>query len=107
MKSGGALGLLPDQVPSGKAIDSKFFNYKVSTSTLIHKLIMKYKCKVIFGYALRNERNGIKYDVYLSNAPTDLYNSNPEISVRAMNKMFEDFISLNPDKYLWVYKRFK
>jgi len=108
IKSGGSIGILPDQVPDGNGgIFSSFFGRKSYTSTLVCKLANKLKCQVVFCYALRKEKPYLHYDAYYIQAENLISHDNIEIATNALNKTIERFISQAPEQYIWGYKRFK
>lgn len=108
IKSGGSVGILPDQVPDGNGgIYSKFFGRKCFTSTLVCKLANKLQCPVVFCYALRSQENPTFYDAYYYQAPKDIYNENIATATDALNQSIEQFINQSPEQYIWGYKRFK
>ncbi len=108
IKSGGCIGILPDQVPEGNGgVYSRFFNRKCYTSTLVCKLANKLKCPVVFCYALRKQQQQIKYNAYYHVAPQEIFDDNIDHATRALNQTIEGFINTSPEQYLWGYKRFK
>ncbi len=105
---GGNIGILPDQVPLGNGgVYTTFFGRLAYTSTLACKLAKKHKCKIVIGYALRNEKQRFCYDIYCSAAPEEVYSNDVRVATRALNHFIEKCILTAPEQYLWVYKRFK
>ena len=108
IKNGGSVGILPDQVPDGNGgVYSSFFTRQTYTSTLVCKLAKKLQCPVVFGYALRNTKQSLRYDAYYYEASKDIYNKDINVATNALNKSIEDFITTAPEQYVWGYKRFK
>ena len=108
IKNGGSVGILPDQVPDGNGgVYSSFFGRQAYTSTLVCKLAKKLQCPIVFGYALRNTQNSLRYDAYYYEAPKEVYSDNIIIATDALNKKIESFINTVPEQYVWGYKRFK
>ena len=108
IKSGGSVGILPDQVPDGNGgVYSAFFARQTYTSTLVCKLAKKLQCPVVFCYALRNTEKSLRYDAYYYEATKDIYDENNIIATNALNKSIEQFIATAPEQYVWGYKRFK
>ena len=108
VKSGGSIGILPDQVPDGNGgCYSQFYGRKAYTSTLVCKLANKLRCPVIFCYALRNSKIPPRYDAYYYEAPDEIYSDDISIGTDALNKCIESYINTRPEQYLWGYKRFK
>lgn len=107
LKKGGSIGFLPDQVPSGNGgVYAPFFNRLAYTTTLVCKLASKYKCDVVFCYALRREGKKLRYDTFYYAAPDGIYSSEEE-AARTLNKYIETCILSAPEQYMWSYKRFK
>ena len=108
IKSGGSVGILPDQVPEGNGgVYANFFNRKCYTSTLVCKLANKLNCPVVFCYALRNQQTGTQYNAFYFEAPDDIYSSDIENATSSLNQSIEKFIRRAPEQYIWGYKRFK
>ena len=108
MRSGGSVGILPDQVPDGNGgIYSNFFGRKCYTSTLVCKLANKLNCPVVFCYALRRQNADILYDAFYHAAPNEIYSDNIEQATDCLNQCIEQFIKKAPPQYIWGYKRFK
>ena len=108
IKSGGSVGILPDQVPEGNGgVHSAFFKREAYTSTLVCKLANKLQCPVVFCYALRSKQKPLEYNAYYYDAPNEIYSNNVTLGADALNKCIEKFISTAPEQYVWGYKRFK
>ena len=108
LKSGGSVGILPDQVPEGNGgTYSSFFGRKCYTSTLVCRLANKLKCPVVFCYALRTQDNFIHYNAHYFVADEKIYNEDINIATNALNTSIESFINTAPSQYIWGYKRFK
>lgn len=108
IKSGGSVGILPDQVPDGNGgIYSDFFHRKCYTSTLVCKLANKLKCPVVFCYALREQQVTLKYNAFYYSAPNAIYSDDIQQATDALNQTIENFIIKSPEQYIWGYKRFK
>ena len=105
LKTGKAVGVLPDQVPSRSAgLYVRFFGQPALTMTFAHRLIRATKPLVIIGAAVR-QREGFRIQLRTVdaaiNAPT------AEASLAAMNAAIEKLVLENPAQYQWEYKRFK
>lgn len=102
LKSGGCIGILPDQSPSGASVRSTFFGVPTETTTLLCKLALKYQPTILLTYALRVQGG---YKLVLQeinlNAPT------LEESVHKMQASIEELVRKYPQQYLWNYKKFK
>ena len=106
LKRGGAIGVLPDQVPTGGGgVHVPFFGRLAYTSTLVAKLAYKHHCRIVICYSLRNHGN--RFDSYYYEAPEELYNSNEKLATQALNQYIERLVAQTPEQYLWSYKRFK
>ena len=51
--------------------------------------------------------DGSGYKVILEAAPPEMYDKDPEVSVAAMSKALERYVSTYPTQYMWSMKRFK
>ena len=99
LKTGGSVGILPDQVPDGKGgVYAEFFHRKAYTSTLACKLAEKLKCHVVLGYAIRNTKHPKQYDSYYFDAPQDIYSEDIKKAVYSMNQCIEKFVLNSPEK---------
>ena len=108
LKTGGCVGILPDQVPDGKGGEyANFFHRKAYTTTLVCKLAARLNCHVVFGYTLRNPQHSYLYDTYTFDAPPEIYSDDTQKAVACMNKTIETYILTSPENYIWGYKRFK
>ena len=105
VKSGGFIGILPDQEPDSDGGEfAPFFNIPALTITLVHKLIQRGDCHVVMGYAKRV--NG-GFEAVFRNPHDDIYSKDTTTSLSALNKSIEACINEIPEQYLWEYKRFK
>ena len=105
IKSGEITGILPDQVPDmGSGAFSPFFTIPAYTMTLIHGLIQRTGCTVVFGVAIR-ERGG--FHIRITQPPKGIYSANEQDSLRALNEGIESCVRHTPAQYQWEYKRFK
>ncbi len=108
IKSGGSVGILPDQVPDGNGgVYSSFFTRQTYTSTLVCKLAKKLQCPVVLCYALRNTQRSLQYDACYYEASKEIYDDDINLATDTLNKSIEDLIKTAPDQYMWGYKRFK
>lgn len=108
LKSGGSVGILPDQVPDGNGgVYSNFYGRKSYTSTLVCKLANKLNCQVVFCYALRKHKPNLHYDAYYIQADNDISDNDIEVATSTLNQTIEKLINQCPEQYIWGYKRFK
>jgi KDO2-lipid IV(A) lauroyltransferase len=107
LRQGEMVGILPDQVPGDESgIFSDFFGEPAFTMTLISKLVQRTGAKVICGFALRLPK-GTGFRAVFFPADDDIYSSDLDVSVRALNKAVEDAVKQAPAQYQWEYKRFR
>lgn len=106
LQDNGIGAILPDQVPgdlrAGRFVP--FFNEPALTMTLIHKLLQRSGCKALFGYAKRVDGG---FELIFRAPPAELYSSDEEIALRALNRGIEALVLEAPAQYQWEYKRFK
>lgn len=106
LKEGGAIGLLPDQVPvAGMGVWSQVFGQPAYTMTLAAKLAQSQQCPVVLVWCQRLHW-GAGYRVFtqLLDWPASL----PlEQWVQRMNEAIEQAIARIPQEYLWAYARYK
>jgi KDO2-lipid IV(A) lauroyltransferase len=103
LKRGGAIGLLPDQVPSqgdGEWVD--FFARPAYTMTLVGRFAQSSGADVLLVYAERLA-HGAGYRLNIEPLPLDLSVSVP----RQINAALERVIAISPAQYLWSYNRYK
>lgn len=106
LKSGGAIGLLPDQVPADKmGVWANFFGRPAYTMTLAAKLAQSCDCIVLMGWCERLSW-GRGYRFFLR--PLELALEQPLAQVvQQMNDGVEATIARLPTQYLWGYARYK
>ena len=106
LKAGGAIGLLPDQVPgAGEGVWADFFGRPAYTMTLPAKmqqmsgapLVLSYAERLPFGrgFAIRF----VRFD--------DVLDGPPEAQARAINRAMESLVARCPAQYFWSYNRYK
>ena len=106
LKQGGAIGLLPDQVPQqGEGVWADFFGKPAYTMTLPAKLHKMTGAPIILAYAERLPQ-GAGYRIYFVRFEHPLDES-PEQQARAINAAMEELISHCPSQYFWSYNRYK
>lgn len=103
LKRGGAIGLLPDQVPgSGEGEWEPFFGRPAYTMTLAGRLAEASGASVLLSYSERLPR-GAGYTIHF--APLEFAMDEP--ATRQLNAALEKIIRLCPAQYLWSYNRYK
>jgi KDO2-lipid IV(A) lauroyltransferase len=106
LKSGGAIGLLPDQVPQeGEGAWADFYGKPAYTMTLPAKLHQMSGAPVLLAYA---ERLPFGRGYVLRFVPfEEKLEGTPEQQARAINAAMEKLIARCPSQYLWSYNRYK
>ncbi|TDO97411.1 lysophospholipid acyltransferase family protein [Marinomonas balearica] len=105
LKSGGVVGILPDQVPAeGSGEYVPFFGQPAYTMTLASQLTSKSGAKAYICAAFQT-KTALKFEVF----PLDqaFYSEDLPTSTAALNKDLESLIMRHPEQYQWEYKRFK
>ena len=106
LKKGGAVGLLPDQVPqNGEGVWANFFGRPAYTMTLPAKLHQMTGAPIILSYAER-QPHGAGYVIRFVRFEGDLGGSAEE-QARAINAAMEQLIAQCPQQYFWSYHRYK
>lgn len=106
LKQGGAIGLLPDQVPqNGEGVWARFFGKPAYTMTLPARLHESSGAPIILAYAERLEK-GRGFVIHFSLGPT-LTRASAEENATLINQSMEALISRCPSQYFWSYNRFK
>lgn len=105
-RGGEALGILPDQVPSGgEGVWAPFFGRPAYTMTLPARLARQFKAQVIFIYAQRLAGGaGWRIHMHRFDEP---FTGDAEADAAAMNRGLEALIRDKPEQYLWGYNRYK
>jgi Kdo2-lipid IVA lauroyltransferase/acyltransferase len=106
LKKGGAIGLLPDQVPqNGEGVWANFFGRAAYTMTLPAKMHQMTGAPIILSYAERKP-HGKGYVIRFVRFEGELAGSAEE-QARAINAAMEDLIAQCPEQYFWSYHRYK
>jgi KDO2-lipid IV(A) lauroyltransferase len=105
LKSGQAIGVLPDQQPpeSGGAY-ARLFGVSALTMTLVHKLLQRCNANVVFCAALR-DRGG--WRLHFLPADCEIHSDCEDAAVGALNRGVEQIANLQLSQYQWEYKRFR
>lgn len=100
LRSGGVMGILPDQQPKqGEGEFATFFGQQALTMTLFPKLASSQSVAVILAYAERLPR-GRGYVLHFHRADP------PIADVDTLNRNIEACARALPAQYQWTYKRF-
>lgn len=106
IRSGKGAGLLPDQQPSaGKGRFAPFFGIPALTAVLVPRLIQRTGCIALLGVCERLP--GGRFRVHMLPADEDVYSSDLDTALAAVNRGVERCIAIDPAQYLWSYRRFK
>ncbi len=106
LRQGGAVGLLPDQVPQqGEGVWAPFFGKPAYTMTLPGRLLQMTGCDLILCWAERLPRGRgwlIRYARYDAPLATEA-----EEQAAQINAEMEKLIGQCPAQYFWSYNRYK
>ena len=112
LRNGQIVGVLPDQEPDlQNGVFAPLFGIPTNSMTLVQKLATRGQAKVLFcvceresGSLFPMRKSG--WVVSFLEPETAIFDADPVIAATAMNKAVEQCIALNPEQYLWSYKRF-
>ena len=106
LKGGGAVGLLPDQVPqNGEGVWADFFGKPAYTMTLPAKLQQMTNAPIVLSYAERLPHGAgfvVRFVVFETHRTADLQQRTASI-----NSAMETLIAHCPSQYFWGYNRYK
>ncbi len=106
LKSGGIVGILPDQEPdSSNGVFAPFFGRPALTITLLSKLAQRSGATVLYCVVERLPK-GKGWRFHILPADEAVSDSDPLQAATALNSGVERCIALCPEQYLWSYKRF-
>jgi len=107
LREQGMVGILPDQVPGGSGgVFAPFMGVPANTIKLVSRLVDKTGCEVVSLCAMRRpQADG--FDMVFRRVDPDIYSSDVDVSVAAMNRSIEECVRHIPEQYQWEYKRFK
>lgn len=106
LKTGGCVGLLPDQVPpSGQGVWSPFFGRDAYTMTLAARLAQQAGVEVLLGWGERLSW-GRGYVVHVQAFPEPL-SAHMDEATHQINRAMEQMVRQAPQQYLWGYARYK
>ena len=105
LKRGELTGILPDQQPPlDSGAFSPYFGIPALTMTLIHNLIQRTDCRAVVCLA---ELVPGGWKLIFRPVSGDLYSTDQDIHLAALNREIESVAMLAPDQYQWEYKRFR
>ena len=106
LKAGGAIGLLPDQVPqNGEGVWADFFGKPAYTMTLPAKLQQMTNAPMVMSYAERLPSGAgfvVRFAAFDAVTTSDL-----QQQTEAINHAMEALIRQCPAQYFWGYNRYK
>ena len=106
LKAAEPVGVLPDQEPTGgDGRFAPFFDVPALTGVLVPRLIQRSGARAVFTACVRGDHG--RFQVHFIPAEEDLYSSDLDVALAALNRGVEAVIDLAPDQYLWAYKRFR
>jgi len=106
LKAGGAVGLLPDQVPpEGLGVWAPFFGRPAYTMTLSARLALQTGATVLLAWSERLPA-GRGFLVHLRPWVGEL-SGDPRLAAEQVNARMEQLVRERPSQYLWGYARYK
>lgn len=107
LRSGEAIGILPDQDPRDSGgVFAPFFGIPANTMTLVSKLASKTGAIPIFAFAERLPGSE-GFHMHFVEAPEGTGDADDLRSTRAVNQGVETLVRMAPAQYQWSYKRFR
>jgi len=105
LHQGEAVGILPDQVPSGgDGLWTPFFNRPAYTTTLAAKLASRNQSPVIMFSA---KRKGLGQGWIFDAMPLAPFSEDPIKAAQELNQSLETTIMKAPEQFIWAYNRYK
>ena len=106
LKRGGVAGLLFDQLPkTGDFVPAPFFGQSVETMTLVHELVKRTSCQLLFcDFIRRPDSKG--WSATIRALPDEFSNLDPLQAATLLNAELEQSIRTAIEQYLWQYRRF-
>ena len=102
---GEAIGILPDQVPSGgDGMWASFFRRTAYTTTLPARLANRHHTPVVMFTA---KRKGLGQGWRMQASRLDAFSEDPSLSCAELNKAIGAAILIAPEQFIWAYNRFK
>ena len=102
LKSGGMLGILPDQ-RMNRGVPLPFFGVEAKTALSTAEMALKYQAVLIPTYAVR-QPDGLSFQIVVdAPIPADT----PEAMTQGLNDSLEAIIRRHPEQWLWVHRRWR
>lgn len=103
LRSGGLVGILPDQLPkNGEGVWADFFGKPAYTMTLPLRLMRQFKASAMM---VRVEREKGGWCIFCKVWDYEL--TGKDCDAQAFNRLIEETILECPEQYLWSYHRYK
>jgi KDO2-lipid IV(A) lauroyltransferase len=107
LKSGGTVGVLPDQVPAQNSCEfAPFFGREAHTMVLVSRLLQKVDVDVFTAYAIRLPK-GRGFRLCIRPVDNRIHDTDLRVSLTALNQAVECAIADAVPQYQWEYKRFR
>ncbi len=108
LKRGQAVGILPDQVPSGgEGSWAPFFGKPAYTMALVHRLQQLTNAPVVAIFGERLPRGaGYRGHLRVIN-DGGMLPEDPAHGAAVINRTIEELVAIAPPQYLWSYNRYK
>jgi len=106
LRSGGYIGILPDQRPKiGQGLSAPFFQQPAKTMTLLTRIARTTGSQVVFAGCQRLS-DGHSFKLRFSLAPDDIDAADDLIALTALNQGVEQCARWDLPQYQWSYNRF-
>ncbi len=106
LRAGQAVGVLPDQEPrAGDGRFAPFFGVAALTGVIVPRLLQRTGAKAVFAGCVRLP--GGRFQTHILPAPEAIYSDDLDTAIAAVNRGVEQIVALDPEQYLWPYKRFR
>ena len=103
LRGGGAVAVLPDQVPRSGVI-APFFGRPAATVVLVSKLLQHAEPDLVIAAATRTKGG---FAIRIDAMDDAIRDRDPAKSAAAMNAAIEAVVRRDPAQYQWEYKRFR
>lgn len=106
LKTGQTVGMVADQEPSlGEGQFAPFYGIETLTGVLLPRMARRTDARVVFVVCERRKKG--RYCMHMFKADEAIYSTDKRAAVRAVNHGIEQTIAVDPEQYLWAYKRFR
>ena len=108
LRSGGTVGILPDQQPkAGDGVFAPFFGMPALTMTLLSRLAARTGATVLFAWCERiGDGAAPAYALHVEAAPPGIADDDSGVAAAALNAKVEHIARRDPAQYQWTYKRY-